>query len=340
MLDGLCMIELMVMSGISSPGLLNESTQVRIETLTRRRAIWWFLESSSLAPPCLQTISLVYQLFSSALIVALFIVDSQTMSQQTTNFYHNMEVCATTVFTIEYIMRVYSCVESEIDVDLIPGWSRCKMRVWLMCSAASIIDTVSLISLYLDVCIASNVFRGVVSLRLLRLFTLFRLERRHKFFSPILIVISNKRTELGATLGIAGLLLLISSTLMYYVESAVNPKFNSILASMWWGTETLTTVGYGDIIPETPGGKALGSVVAFAGVGLFGLPAGIISSGFSEIFSKGHDQCKCQQLEADVARLVTLQKDVLAELQGLRSQVAALQHVASEEKPGKRSSHG
>ena len=201
------------------------------------------------------------------------------MSQQTTNFYHNMEVCATTVFTIEYIMclelfiqcsfscfhccqhvaalwilqnmqipqrRVYSCVESEIDVDLIPGWSRCKMRVWLMCSAASIIDTVSLISLYLDVCIASNVFRGVVSLRLLRLFTLFRLERRHKFFSPILIVISNKRTELGATLGIAGLLLLISSTLMYYVESAVNPKFNSILASMWWGTETLTTVGYGD----------------------------------------------------------------------------------------------
>lgn len=158
-----------------------------------------------------------------------------------------------------------------------------------MCSLASIFDAISLISLYLDVCITSNVFRGVVSLRLLRLFTLFRLERRHKFFSPILIVVSNKRIELGATLGIAGLLLLVSSTLMYYVESAVNPKFNSILASMWWGTETLTTVGYGDIYPETPFGKVLGSVVAFAGVGLFGLPAGIISSGFAEIFSKGND---------------------------------------------------
>ena len=197
------------------------------------------------------------------------------MSQQTTRVYHNMEVCATTVFTLEYILclgrfifqalpfltglkpsqkhvfaepscfvlrRAYSCVESEIDVDLLPWKKRCTTRVWLMCSAASIIDAVSLISLYLDVCITSNVFRGVVSLRLLRLFTLFRLERKHKFFSPILMVVSNKRTELGATLGIAGLLLLISSTLMYYVESAVNPKFNSILASMWWGTETLTTV--------------------------------------------------------------------------------------------------
>lgn len=152
--------------------------------------------------------------------------------------------------------RAYSCVESEVDVESMAPFSRCKMRVWLMCSAASIVDAISLCSLYLDVCITSNVFRGVVSLRLLRLFTLFRLERKHKFFSPILMVVSNKRTELGATLGIAGLLLLISSTLMYYVESAVNPKFNSILASMWWGTETLTTVGYGDIYPETPMGKA------------------------------------------------------------------------------------
>ncbi|CAJ1430033.1 unnamed protein product [Effrenium voratum] len=150
---------------------------------------------------------------------------------------------------------------------------------------AGAIDTVSLISLYLDVCITSNVFRGVVSLRLLRLFTLFRLERKHKFFSPILTVIANKQTELGATLGIAGLLLLVSSACMYYVELE-NPKFDSFLASMWWGTATLTTVGYGDIYPITPFGKMLGGVVAFCGVLLFGLPAGIISAGFAEVFGE------------------------------------------------------
>ena len=151
-----------------------------------------------------------------------------------------------------------------------------------MTSPACLIDVVSLLSLYLDVCMTSNIFRGVVSIRLLRLFTLFRLERKHKFLSPIVVVISNKRRELGGTLGVAGLVLLISATLMYYVESGVNPMFSSILQSMWWATAALTTVGYGDIVPITPGGRCLGSLVAFVGVGLFGLPAGIIASGFAD----------------------------------------------------------
>ena len=54
----------------------------------------------------------------------------------------------------------------------------------------------------------------------------------------------------------------------------------------WWGTATLTTVGYGDIYPITPFGKMLGGVVAFCGVLLFGLPAGIISAGFAEVFGE------------------------------------------------------
>ena len=160
--------------------------------------------------------------------------------------------------------------------------ARWRSRLCLMTSPPCLIDAVSLISLYLDVCITSNIFRGVVSIRLLRLFTLFRLERKHKFLSPIIVVILSKRRELGATLGVAGLVLLISATLMYYVESGVNTQFSSILQSMWWGTAALTTVGYGDIVPITPLGRCLGSLVAFVGVGLFGLPAGIIASGFAD----------------------------------------------------------
>mmetsp|Transcript_54030 Transcript_54030/g.101350 ORF Transcript_54030/g.101350 Transcript_54030/m.101350 type:complete len:337 (+) Transcript_54030:77-1087(+) len=312
------------MSGLTSQGLLQESTSVRFDSLSRRRCIWWFLESSRWAPGWIQWLSLLYQLLTSALIVALFIVDSRTMSEVTTEVYFNMEICATVIFTVEYLLRFYSCIESMEDSQALGVLARWWSRLCLMMNLASLIDAVSLISLYLDVFISSNIFRGVVSLRLLRLFTLFRLERKHKFLSPIVVVIANKRRELGATFGVAGLVLLISATLMYYIESGENPKFSSILESMWWGTATLTTVGYGDIYPITGLGRFLGSIVAFIGVGIFGLPAGIIASGFADAHrAKVHERHGAEHVstEARVAQLMAVQSEMLSELRALRSQV-------------------
>jgi voltage-gated potassium channel len=73
------------------------------------------------------------------------------------------------------------------------------------------------------------------------------------------------------------------STIMYYVEYEAQPaKFSSIPATMWWGIETLTTVGYGDMIPSTPLGRFLNGVIAVLGIGIFALPAGILSSGLTD----------------------------------------------------------
>jgi voltage-gated potassium channel len=85
---------------------------------------------------------------------------------------------------------------------------------------------------------------------------------------------------------------------MYYVETEAQPtKFTSIPATMWWGIETLTTVGYGDMIPITPWGRILGGIFAIAGVGLLALPAAILSSGFFEFLhtpkSKKHTCPHC-----------------------------------------------
>jgi voltage-gated potassium channel len=74
---------------------------------------------------------------------------------------------------------------------------------------------------------------------------------------------------------------------MYYAENEAQPEaFTSIPAAMWWGVVTLTTVGYGDVYPVTPLGKLFGAALAFIGIGLFALPAGIIASGFSEEIQK------------------------------------------------------
>ena len=67
--------------------------------------------------------------------------------------------------------------------------------------------------------------------------------------------------------------------MMYYIEPQT---FNSIPQAMWWGIVTLTTVGYGDIYPTTVVGKLVGAILALLGIGLFGLPAGILAAGFIE----------------------------------------------------------
>ena len=75
--------------------------------------------------------------------------------------------------------------------------------------------------------------------------------------------------------------------MMYFAENGAQPEtFSSIPASMWWAVETLTTVGYGDIIPATALGRVVGSLVAILGIGLFALPAAIIGAGFVEEMAK------------------------------------------------------
>ncbi len=88
-------------------------------------------------------------------------------------------------------------------------------------------------------------------------------------------------------------IILISSTLIYYMENEVQPEsFPNIVASFWWAIATLTTVGYGDIYPVTALGKILASVIAITGIGLVALPTGILSSGFmEEIQEKKENKC-------------------------------------------------
>ena len=92
-----------------------------------------------------------------------------------------------------------------------------------------------------------------------------------------------KREELLITSFVGVVLLLVASSVMYFVEKSAQPDvFSSIPASLWWGAITLTTVGYGDVHPVTPLGQVIGAGVAVLGIGLFALPASILASGFIE----------------------------------------------------------
>jgi len=104
-------------------------------------------------------------------------------------------------------------------------------------------------------------------------------------------VLQKKKPDLVISIVVTGMLLILVSSMMYFVERSAQPEaFSSIPATLWWGFVTLTTVGYGDIFPVTPMGQLLAGISAFLGVGLFALPASILASGFIEAATEDADK--------------------------------------------------
>ena len=129
--------------------------------------------------------------------------------------------------------------------------------------------------------------RVLRALRLIRLMRVLKLGHYSESIAIVGRVFHNRRGELAVAVFAVLVLLILASSLMYYVENAAQPEaFPSIPAAMWWGVATLTTIGYGDVYPVTGLGRLLGSVIGILGIGLFGLPAGVLASGLAEELAK------------------------------------------------------
>jgi voltage-gated potassium channel len=172
------------------------------------------------------------------------------------------------IFSIEYVLRVWVA-------DLTPFYQKPLIgRLRYMISPLALIDLMAIIPSLLS-------FVGVDLriLRLVRLLRLLKLTRYSRAMHNVSAAISAGKDELIFSALLMGLLLLISSSLMYYAEHEAQPQiFSSIPAAMWWGIVTLTTIGYGDIYPVTMVGKIITSFTAIFGIGLFALPGGVIVS--------------------------------------------------------------
>lgn len=189
--------------------------------------------------------------------------------------FNYIEVFSVIVFSVEYLLRIWSITEREDYSHPIKG------RLKYLFSFYSFIDLIAVVPAYfpLIMTLDTRVVRGI---RILRLFRVLKLSRYNKAFSHLKQVIQSTKEQLAISLFAVLLLLVIASTLMYFAEHEAQPEsFSSIPATMWWGVATLTTVGYGDVYPITEIGKLMAGIIAILGVGLFALPAGILANGFS-----------------------------------------------------------
>jgi len=117
----------------------------------------------------------------------------------------------------------------------------------------------------------------------LRLLRFFKLGRYSPALQTLGRVLANVRGALCGAAIVMISMLLIASTLIYFLEHEVQPEvFGNVPQAAWWALATLTTVGYGDVVPVTPLGKVFGGLVMIFGLGMFAIPIGILATGFSQ----------------------------------------------------------
>lgn len=224
-------------------------------------------------------ISLVFNIVLITIIVlnaiAIVLHTVPEYNRQYNHLFYDFEVFSVVFFTIEYLLRLWVCVEHEAYQHWFWG------RLRYLFSGSALIAFLAIAPFYF-----SLFTTDLAIIRILQLFRFFRLLRIPRYAKAIRLiqnVVAEKKEELILCITLVVFMLIVISSVMYYVEHGVQPtQFSSIPATMWWGVNAMTTVGYGDIHPITPLGKLLGGISAILGIGLFALPTGILVSGFTE----------------------------------------------------------
>jgi len=186
-----------------------------------------------------------------------------------------VEVVTVGIFSVEYFARLW-VADQHLHLR---RFGPVRARVRYAFSLFAVIDILAIAPFYLGIILATGDLRVLLVLRLLRLLKLAR-------YSPALAslgrVLHEERRALGAAIFVMLVLLTVAATAMYHAERNAQPDiFGSIPDAMWWAMATLTTVGYGDVVPMTTVGRLIGGVVMVIGIGMFAIPIGIIASGFS-----------------------------------------------------------
>ena len=229
-----------------------------------------------------------------------------------------LDTVAVGIFTIEYLMRIYACVEEPKFRHGFLG------RLKQARSVSTLIDLLAILPFFLEVLLGH-----VLDLRFLRTFRLARLLKltRYNDSTKILTtVIAREWPVISASAFIMILMVIMTASLGYVFEHQAQPeKFDNIPNSVYWAIITLASVGYGDISPITPIGRFMTVVMSLLGIGIFAIPAALLASAFGDQLHKERELMK--------SNLRTMMKDGHlddTEIALLRSEAKRL-HITIEE---------
>lgn len=271
-------------------------------------------QDSSIPAYCIS----LFLLFTIVVSILCFILETVESLRELTTFWKVMDVSTTVIFSIEYLTRLWVC-------DIPGGVTRCKFirtPMNILDVLAILPGFLDIVIANVEQLASLRVFRCV---RLVRLFRIFKLGKYASGMNLMVAAITNSLQPLSILMFFISVAFILFSSLLYYAEKLGCPdfddlrasgayaeyakecvgingntgsgslccnengqplKFPTILSTLWWTIVTMTTVGYGDLVPFTVGGRIVAGLAMLCGILLISLPVAIVGSKFQEAYSE------------------------------------------------------
>jgi voltage-gated potassium channel len=185
-----------------------------------------------------------------------------------------IEIVAVGIFSVEYALRLWTAPEGNLG----RGTTAWRARFRYAVSAFGVIDLLAILPFYVNLLLPIH----PDALHLLRLLRLLKIARDAPGLSLFVAVLRNERRPLLIGLMVMLIVLVLVSSVMFILERDAQPTaFGSIPQAMWWAIVTMSTIGYGDVVPMTVLGRIFGGFVMVIGIAMFAVPAGILATGFA-----------------------------------------------------------
>lgn len=216
-------------------------------------------------------------------VVATIAASFDSFAVRYSKYLNAFEVFSIIIFSVEYLLRLWVAPYKYTD-SKVP-----RLRFFI--SWEAIIDLMAVLPFYIPYILGLDL-RFIRIFRVLRMLRIFKLGRYSEAMVIIGNVLKKEKEKLFATVFLTIIMILVASTIMYYMENEAQPdQFPNILQTTWWSIATFTTIWYGDIYPITIAGKICGGIISLLDIMLVALPSGILCSGFMDELNKEKKEC-------------------------------------------------